>query len=66
MSCHADVLFFNPQEPHYVSSRHDNADRIYFLSLYFKSDNIGKNDNKLALKRSEETLLDEFKKKKHS
>jgi len=36
-----DVLFFNPQEPHCVSSRCDNADRIYCLSLYFKSDNIG-------------------------
>jgi len=33
------------------------------MSLYFKSDNIGKNDNKLALKGSEEILLDEFKKR---
>jgi len=56
------VLFFNPQESHCVSSRCDNADHIYCLSLYFKSDNISKNDNKLALNLSEETLLAEFKK----
>ena len=29
-----DVLFFNPQEPHCVSSCCDNADHIYCLSLY--------------------------------
>ena len=65
---YADVLFFNPQEPHCVSSRCGNADHIYCMSLYFKSDNIGENDNKLALKgsESEEILLDEFKKGKHS
>ena len=42
-----DVLFFNPRIHHCVSSRCNNADDIYCLSLYLKSDNIGKHDNSI-------------------
>ena len=54
-----DVLFFNPKEPHCVSSRCDNNDDIFCMSLYLKSDNIGKNDNSCPLTPNEETLVRE-------
>ena len=60
-----DVLFFNPKEPHCVSSCCDNNDQIYCMSLYLKSDNIGKNDNKLPLNLSQEApLLSDYRKNK--
>ena len=37
-----DVLFFNPTEEHCISSRCCNNDDIYCMSLYLKSDNIGR------------------------
>jgi hypothetical protein len=52
-----DVLFFNPTEPHCVSSRVNNDDEIYCVSLYLKSDNIGKNNNSLALTPEEDFFL---------
>ena len=45
--CPGDVFFFNPRIHHCVSSRCNNADDIYCLSLYLKSDNIGKHDNSI-------------------
>ena len=52
-----DVLFFNPQEQHMVSSRCDNGDDIYCVSLYLKSDNMGKNDNSMELNSYEQFYL---------
>ena len=52
-----DVLFFNPKEPHCLSSRVNNADENYCVSLYLKSDNIGKHDNGIPLTSYEDTLL---------
>ena len=57
-----DVLFFNPKEPHCVSSRCNNNDNIFCMSLYLKSDNIGKNDNSLPLTHNEEALVRKYTK----
>ena len=57
-----DILFFNPKEPHCVSSRCNNHDNIYCMSLYLKSDNIGKNDNSLPLTNSQEELCQKYNK----
>jgi hypothetical protein len=43
---------------HCVSSRVDNADEIYCVSLYLKSDNVGKNDNSIEITVDEEKLVD--------
>jgi hypothetical protein len=53
-----DILFFNPKEPHCVSSRCRNSDNIHCLSLYLKSTNIGLNDNGKVLTPEEETMLE--------
>jgi hypothetical protein len=55
-----DVLFFNPKEPHCISSRSCNDDNIYNLSLYMKSTNLGLNDNGKALLPAEEKLLSQY------
>lgn len=57
-----DILFFNPKEPHCVSSRCNNHDNIYCMSLYLKSDNIGKNDNSLPLTDNQEELFRKYNK----
>ena len=56
-----DVLFFNPQEPHCVSSRCTHSDSIYCTSLYIKSANLGLNNNSLPLLPVETALLREYK-----
>jgi hypothetical protein len=58
--CPGDVLFLNPNEPHCVSSRVQNADDIYCVSLYLKSDNIGKHGNGIGISPYEELLLDYY------
>ena len=55
-----DVLFFNPQEPHCISSRVDNNDKIYCVSLYLKSDNLGLNDNSKPLTKDQEYYLGKY------
>ena len=57
-----DVLFFNPREPHCISSRCKNEDDIYCVSLYIKSDSIGLNDNSRELEKEEEQLLHHYNK----
>ena len=57
-----DILFFNPKEPHCVSSRCDNDDEIFCVSLYLKSANIGKNDNSMSLTPNQVALLSHYKK----
>ena len=42
-----DTLFFNPREYHCISSRCDNKDDIYCVSLYLKSACVGLNNNLL-------------------
>jgi hypothetical protein len=42
-----DVIIFNPQEPHAVSSRCEETDDILCLSLYLKSAVVGLNDNSI-------------------
>ena len=48
-----DVLFFNPKEPHMISSRCHDDDDIYCLSFYLKTGLIGGNDNDLKLTEKE-------------
>jgi hypothetical protein len=57
-----DVLFFNPNEPHCVSSRAKNENDVYCVSLYLKSSNIGLNNNGLSLTSHEKNLLDYYNK----
>ena len=55
-----DVLFFNPQEEHCVSSRCHSEDLIYCVSLYLKSANLGLNDNSIKLTPREKSCLAYF------
>ena len=55
-----DVLFFNPQQPHCISSRVDYDDKIYCTSLYLKADNLGQNDNKMPLTKDQEYYLGRY------
>jgi hypothetical protein len=57
-----DIVFFNPNEPHCVRSRVDSADEISCMSLYIKSDNIGKHDNAIAIIPDEQKFLDYYHK----
>ena len=56
-----DVLFFDPKEPHNISSRCDNERDIFCISFYLKSNNIGGNNNDRVLTEEEKELLDQFK-----
>jgi hypothetical protein len=40
-----DILPFNPQEPHSISSRRRSEDEIFCLSSYLKTSVVGLNDN---------------------
>ena len=40
-----DILMFNPQEPHCISSRCNEEDEIYCISYYLKTQVVGLNDN---------------------
>ena len=55
-----DVLFFNPQEEHCVSSRCHSEDEIYCVSLYLKSANLGLHDNDIKLMPREKKSLSFF------
>ena len=58
-----DVLFFNPNEPHCITSRIMETDHIYCVSLYLKSATIGLNDNSIPLTDYQKSVL-EYKKSK--
>lgn len=58
-----DVLFFNPNEPHCITSRVSETDHIYIVSLYLKSATIGLNDNSIPLTDDQKSVLD-YKKSK--
>ena len=55
-----DVLIFNPQEPHCLSSRCEAGDELVCLSLYLKSAVVGLNDNSLELTKEEERLANSY------
>ena len=55
-----DQLFFNPDEPHMVSSRCRNSDEVYCVSFYLKSSLFGLNDHPMPLLPSEKNLLKSF------
>ena len=56
-----DVLFFDPKEPHMISSRCRNDDDIYCLSFYLKSNLIGGNDNSMPLTDKQGACLSHYK-----
>ena len=58
-----DNLFFNPKEPHCISSRCSNKEDIYCVSLYLKSANIGKNDNSTPLTHNQLPFLNQYNNK---
>lgn len=58
-----DVLFFNPNEPHCITSRVNESDHIYCASLYLKSASLGLNNNSIPLTNNQKTVL-EYKKGK--
>lgn len=55
-----DILFFDPQEPHMLSSRCRNEDNIYCVSLYLKSNILGLNNNSLPLSKDLEVLAQKY------
>ncbi len=55
-----DVLFFDPSEPHHVSSRCDNERDILCLSFYLKSNLLGGNDNDKKISKKERGYLAKF------
>lgn len=55
-----DVLFFNPNEPHCVSTRCRKSDKLYCVSFYLKRDVVGMNNNKLQLLPKEEKAANLF------
>ena len=58
--CPGDVLVFNSQEPHCLSSRTNKDDVIYGLSIYIKSKNAGMNDDNIPLTKAQLVLKEEF------
>lgn len=55
-----DLIVFNPREPHHVSSRCNDVDNVYVVSLYLKSANVGLNDNSINLSPNETSLSNAF------
>ena len=58
--CPGDVLVFNSQEPHCLSSRTNKDDVIYGLSIFLKSRVAGLNDDNIPLTNEQILLRDEF------
>ena len=52
-----NVLFFNPNQPHCVSSRFSNDDEIYCLSLYLKYQNVSQHNNSMLLTEEMNNIL---------
>lgn len=59
-----DMLFFNANEPHCISSRCDNNDDIFCVSLYLKTHNIGGNNKDIKVTPEMEMLAKEYNNKK--
>ena len=55
-----DIVIFDPTIPHCISSRRNNSDNIYCISLYLKSLVVGLNNNKLELTPAQSALSSQF------
>ena len=55
-----DLIIFDPTLPHCISSRCNNDDRIYCISLYLKTRVVGLNNNKLDLTPSQHLLSSHY------
>jgi len=56
-----DVIIFNPQEPHALSSRCHSGDEILCVSLYLKSAVVGLNNNSIRNTFRERNLSERWK-----
>jgi hypothetical protein len=52
-----EVLFFNPNEPHSITSPVNDIDDLYCVSLYLKSATIGLNNNSIPLTDVQKSVL---------
>ena len=55
-----DQLFFDSREPHMLSSRCNNDDTLYCVSLYLKTNVIGLSDNQLPLSPQQEMYCNKY------
>jgi hypothetical protein len=52
-----DILIFNPSEPHAVSSRTDQNDDVYCVSMYLKTAVVSLNDNSIPITNQQKHYL---------
>lgn len=57
-----DILIFNPQEYHCISSRVSEEEDVYCCSLYLKSGVVGLNDNSIPLTQEQQKFADAYNK----
>ena len=55
-----DIIIFNAQEPHAVSSRCRFDDNVFCVSMYLKTAVVGLNDNSIDLAPMQQSLSDNF------
>ena len=55
-----DIIIFNAQEPHAVSSRCRFDDNVFCVSMYLKTAVVGLNDNSTDLTPMQQSLFDNF------
>ena len=55
-----DIIIFNAQEPHAVSSRCRFDDNVFCVSMYLKTAVVGLNDNSIDLTPMQQSLFDNF------
>ena len=55
-----DIIIFNAQEPHAVSSRCRSDDNVFCVSMYLKTAVVGLNDNSTDLTPMQQSLFDNF------
>ena len=55
-----DTFIFNPREPHCISSRCDNADSIFCISIYLKTAVVGMNNNSLEITARQESVSSKY------
>ena len=56
-----DTMIFNANEPHAISSKVNNNDKLYCVSMYLKTSLIGLNDNSIKLTPMKELILNRSK-----
>jgi len=52
-----DAMIFNANEPHGISSKVNNDDSLYCVSMYLKTSLIGLNDNSIELTPMQDLIL---------